>query len=89
VHKPILPISYHTNSKFTIEILKQKNANKKMNRQIQIRLKSAQRLLDKIVILGFVKSEKNLANPLTKSRSRSMVLESSREIELSHSRVHR
>jgi len=40
VPKPILPISVHTDSRSTIEILKQDNANKKMNRHIQIRLKS-------------------------------------------------
>ena len=30
--RPILPISVHTDSRSTIEILKQDNANKKMNR---------------------------------------------------------
>jgi len=38
--KPILPIPVYINSRSTIEILKQKNSNKKMNRYIQIRLKS-------------------------------------------------
>jgi len=38
--RPILLISVHTDSRSTIEILKQKNANKKMNRHIQIKLKS-------------------------------------------------
>jgi len=49
---------------------------------IQITLKSVQRLFAKIVILDFVKSEKNLADPLTKGLSRSVVLELLREIEL-------
>ena len=40
VPKPILPISVHTDSRSTIEILKEDNTNKKMNRHIQIRLKS-------------------------------------------------
>jgi len=75
---PILSISVHTNSRSTIEFLKQENTNKKMNRHIQIRLKSIQCLLDKLVILNFVKSEKNLVDPLTKGLSRSMALESSR-----------
>ena len=83
VPKPILSISVHTDSRSTIEILKQDNANKKMNRHIQIRLKSVQRLLGKVVLLDFVKSEKNIADPLTKGLSRSVVLESSREIGLS------
>ena len=83
VPRPILPISVHTDSRSTIEILKQDNANKKMNRHIQIRLKSVQRLLGKVVLLDFVKSEKNIADPLTKGLSRSVVLESSREMGLS------
>jgi len=40
VHKAILPISVYTNLKSIIEILKQDSENKKMNRHIQIRLKS-------------------------------------------------
>jgi len=40
-----------------------------MNRHMQIRLKPVQRQLDKVVILNFVKSEKNLADPLTKGLS--------------------
>ena len=66
VPKPIRPISVHTDSRSTIEILKQDNANKKMNRHIQIRLKSVQRLFGKVVLLDFVKSEKNIAHSLTK-----------------------
>ena len=81
--RPTLSISVYTDSSSTTEILKQENANKKMNRHIQIRLKSVQCLLGKVAILDFVKSEKNLADPLTKSLSRSVVLESSREIGLS------
>jgi len=81
--RPILPISIHTDSRSTIEILKQENANKKMNRHIQIRLKFVQCLLGKVVILDFVKSEKNLADPLTKGLSRSVVIKSSREMGLS------
>ena len=79
---PILPISVHTDSRSTIEILKQDNTNKKMNRHIQIRLKSVQRLLGKVVLMDFVKSEKNIADPLTKGLFRSVVLESSREMGL-------
>ena len=60
VPKPILPISVHTDSRSTIEILKQDNTNKKMNRHIQIRFKSVQRILGKVVLLDFVKSEKNI-----------------------------
>jgi len=81
--KPILSISVHTDSRATIEILKKDNTNKKMNRHIQIRLKSIQRLLGKVALLDFVKSKKNIVDLLTKGFSRSMVQESSREIGLS------
>ena len=54
-----------------------------MNRHIQIRLKSVQRILGKVVLLDFVKFEKNIVDPLTKGLSRSVVLESSREMGLS------
>jgi len=37
-----------------------------MNRHIQIRLKSVQRLLGKVVLLNFVKFEKNITDQLTK-----------------------
>ena len=83
MHRLILPIAVHTDSRSTIEILKQENVNKKMNMHIQIRLKYVQRILGKVVILDFVKSKKILADSLTKGLSRSVVLESSREIELS------
>ena len=80
VPKPIFSISAHTDSRSTTETLKQENSNKKMNRYIQIKLKYVQCLLGKVVILNFVKSEKNLA---TKGLSRSVVLESPREMGLS------
>jgi len=80
--RPILPILVHTNSRSTIEILKEENANKKMNRHIQSGLKFVQGLLGKVVILDFIKSEKNLADPLNKGLSRSVVLGSSKEMRL-------
>ena len=46
-------------------------------------LESVHRLLGKIVILDFVKSEKNFADALAKDLSKSMILESSREMRLS------
>ena len=55
----------------------------KMNKHIQIRLKFVHYLLGKVVILNFVKFEKNLTDPLTKGLYRSVVLESSREMRLS------
>ena len=80
--RSILSISVHTDLRSTIEILKKDNANKKMNKYIQIRLKSVQCLLGKVMLLNFVKSEENIADPLTKGLFRSVVLESSRELGL-------
>jgi len=51
-----------------------------MNRHIQIRLKPVQHLLGRVVILNFVKSERNIADPLTKGVYKNVVLESSREM---------
>ena len=78
--RPILSISVQADLRSTMEILKKENANKKMNKHIQIRLKFVQHLLGKVVLLDFVKSEKNIADLLTKGLSRSVVLESSREM---------
>ena len=44
VTRPILSILVHTDSSSPMEILKQENANKKMNGHIQIGLRSVQRL---------------------------------------------
>ena len=46
-------------------------------------MKSVKRLLGKIIILDFVKSEKMIVDPLTKDISRSVVLDTSREMRLS------
>jgi len=42
VPRLILSISVYTDSRSTVEILKQENVNKKMDRHIQIRLKFVQ-----------------------------------------------
>jgi len=51
-----------------------------MYRHIQIRFKFVQYILGKVVILNFVKSEKNLTDPLTKGLSTSVVLQLLREM---------
>ena len=45
VSRPVPPISIHTDSKSTIELLKQVNDKKKLNKHIQIRLKSIKCLM--------------------------------------------
>jgi len=83
VSRHVPPISIHTDSKSSIELVKQINVNKKLNRYIQIRLKSVKRLIGKTVIQDFIKSKKNIVDPLTKGLSRSIVLDTSREMGLS------
>jgi len=73
------PISIYIYSRYTIELLKQVNVNKKLNMHIQIRLKSIKCLIGKTVIL---KSEKNNADLLIKDLSTSVVLNTSREMGL-------
>ena len=54
-----------------------------MNKHIQIRLIYVQRLLGKVVLLDFLKFEKNIVDTLPKSFSSSVVLELSKEMGLS------
>jgi len=56
---------------------------KKLNRYIQIRLKSVKLLMGKTIILNFLKSEKNVADPLTKGHSRNVILDTSKDMGLS------
>ena len=79
--KPILFISVYTDSRSTIEILKKDNANKKMTYSDQTQVCSTP--IGQSCALNFIKSEKNIVDPLTKRLSRSVVLKSSKEIGLS------
>jgi len=69
-----------------MELLKHVNVNKKLNKHIHVKLKSIKRLINKIVFLNFVKSEKNITDPLAKCLSRSVVLDTSREMGISQKR---
>ncbi|CAL2230985.1 unnamed protein product [Prunus armeniaca] len=84
VNKPIPAFSIHCDNKAVIDLVRQAHTNKKMNRHIQVRYKSVRSLLNKeVVSLDFVKSEKNIADQLTKGRSRNAVLDLSRGMGLS------
>jgi len=62
----------------------QENANVKINRHLKVRHKSLRyKMKNHVIALDFVRSEENLANHLTISLSRTVVLESSRGIGLS------
>ena len=77
--KRVPPISIHTDSRFVIELLKQV----KIEHAYLDQMKSVKYLMSKTVILNFVKSKKNIVDPLTKGLSRSVVPDTSREMGLS------
>jgi hypothetical protein len=84
VEKPLPAISIHCDCNAVIDLLKQSHTNQKMNIHIQVRYKTVKGLIRKsIVSLGFVKSENNIVDHLTKGLSRSRVLELSRGMGLS------
>lgn len=88
INRPVPAISIHCDNRAVIELIKQAHTNKKMNRHIQMRYKSVRNLVNKnVVSLDFVKSEKNIADQLTKGLSRNGVLELSRGMGLSPQEV--
>jgi hypothetical protein len=84
IAKPLPVISIHCDCRSAIEKCSQENANVKMSRHLKIRHKSLrEKMKQNIIALNFVRSEKNLADHLTKGLSRTVVLESSRGMGLS------
>jgi hypothetical protein len=80
--KPTPSISMHCDCQATIVIAKNKYFNGK-NWHIRFRHDIVKKLLkDEIISIDYVKSEINLANPLTKPLSKKMILETSREMRL-------
>ena len=84
MQKPLPAISIHCDCRSAIDKCHQENANVKMNRHLKVRHKSLRyKMKNHIIALDFVRSEKNLADHLTKGLSRAVVLESSRGMGLS------
>jgi hypothetical protein len=80
--KRSIPISLHGDSQAAIGVAINNVYNGK-RRHIRVRHSSVRELLKNGVIsLEFVRSERNLADPLTKGLTRKLVLESSREMGL-------
>jgi len=80
--KPTPSVSMHCDCQSTIAIAKNKSYNEK-NRHIQLRHNLVKQLLKSGTIsIDYVKSEQNLANPLTKPLGRKMILETSRGMRL-------
>ena len=71
--KPLPSISMHCDSKVVIDLINQETTNRKMNRHILVRYKSVRKMNKDVISLNFVRSEKNLADHLTKSLARDLV----------------
>ena len=82
LNQPVPPISMHCDSQSAIAKVNSKNFNEK-RRHLRVRHKSIRNLISHGVIsLDFVRSENNLADPLTKGLTRQQVLETSRGMGL-------
>ena len=80
--KPTPSVSVHCDSQSAIAVAKNKSYNGK-NRHIQLRHNVVKQLLkDGTISIDYVKSEGNLADPLTKPLGRNMILETSRGMGL-------
>jgi hypothetical protein len=80
--KPTPSVSLHSDCQAAIAIAKNKEYNGK-NRHIRLRHKIVKQLLrDGIISIDYMKSEINLADPLTKPLCRKKVFETSREMGL-------
>jgi len=80
--KPTPSVSIHCDCQSTITVAKKKNYNGK-NRHIQLRHNLVKQLLkSEIISIDYVKSERNLADPLTKPLGRNMILETSKGMRL-------
>jgi len=80
--KPTPSISIHCDCQLAIAIAKNKNYNEK-NKHIQLRHNLVKQLLKSgIISTDYVRSEQNLADPLTKPLGRNMILETSRGMGL-------
>jgi len=74
----------HCDCQSAITINKNKTFNEK-NRHIQLRHNLVKQLLkSETISIDYVKLERNLADPLTKFLGRKLILETSREWDLSH-----
>jgi len=80
--KPTLYVSIHCDCQSAITIAKNKTYNGN-NRHVQLRHNLVKQLLKRGTIsIDYVKSERNLADPLTKPLGRNMILETSRGMGL-------
>ncbi|KAL0431414.1 UNVERIFIED_CONTAM: Retrovirus-related Pol polyprotein from transposon TNT 1-94 [Sesamum radiatum] len=65
--QPLPPIAVHCDSQTTIAKVRSRKYNQKTKRHIQVRLKSIRALVsDRVIIIDFVGTNDNVADPLTK-----------------------
>ncbi|KAL8120815.1 hypothetical protein AgCh_017848 [Apium graveolens] len=77
VSKPLPAISVHCDSRTTIEKVRSVKYNAKTKRHIQVRLKSIRGLVsDRIIAIEFIRTQDNIADPLTKGIEHAIVLKS-------------
>jgi len=73
--KLLSAISIHCDCRSAVDKCPQENANVKMNWYLKVRDKSLRyKMKIHVIALDFIRSEKNLADHLTKNLSRTMVL---------------
>ncbi|KAL0302303.1 UNVERIFIED_CONTAM: Retrovirus-related Pol polyprotein from transposon TNT 1-94 [Sesamum calycinum] len=74
VSQPLPPIVVHCDSQTTIAKVRSRKYNQKTKRHIQVRLKSIRALVsDRVIVIDFVGTKDNVADPLTKGLDLSQV----------------
>ncbi|KAL8149671.1 hypothetical protein AgCh_006619 [Apium graveolens] len=82
VSKPLPAISIHCDSRTTIDKVVSVKYNAKINRHIQVRLKSIRGLVsDRIIAIEFIGTQDNIVDPLTKGLEHAVVLKSRRNAD--------
>ena len=77
VSKPLPAIYVHCDSRTTINKVRSVKYNAKTKRHIQVRLKSIRGLVsDRIIAIEFIRTQNNIADPLTKGLEHVVVLKS-------------
>jgi hypothetical protein len=81
VEKPILAILMNYDNQTMITKVNNAKDNVKSTKQVKRRLKSVRKLRNsEVIVVAYVQTDKNLANPFTKGLSRNVIEIASREI---------
>jgi hypothetical protein len=83
VEKPLPPIMMNCDNQTVIVKVDSSKDNIKSSRHIQRRLKSVRKMRNsRVITVGYVHTEKNLADPFTKGLSRNVIDNASKEMVL-------